>query len=1086
MKTPYVIMARSAMSSQQKVQILSNELTRRMFNIKENNMKENIRVMDEMASELKNSEYKYKTAREIIISGVRGLRTRLARREQKGQDKYRIAHKTLQTRLRKKLTERENWYKRTTETDEYNEEHEINKHKKHKYKKKHENHEKHDKKEHPIKSVMYVPQTPGSELAKLLRTNEEQLAKITGNKVKIIERAGVKLQDILTTANPWRGDDCLRTNCLLCHTKNKTEQNMSQDCHKRSLVYETRCLTCERTNIHEIENMEIGEQEKIELKKKMVLFKYIGETSRSAYERGWEHMNDMASLKSTSHMLKHVVSSHPEQDMEKVEFGMKVLKYTQTSFERQIRESVIIQSERTKHNILNSRSEYNRCSLPRLCTQIGDEAYEQYGKEIDKEKLEEERIENKIRNLRKERNKARMHPTREQGPAKKRRKVHENEYINIKEIWGEPKVGEQQKNKNPEQNQEQQSKRVKINEGEQTTLTNLRTVEGWTAQGPIENNMEYIPERDWDQVIREHKEEIERQENMRTNRLKIKEQKEQAWALNKLCREFLNENHNKWAERESKREQERLRILRLEKAGIKGRKAKLEELKKNVKKGMEKLPPLEREQLEREEKNQKLKELQTLKKDLWTLKRYENKEIQNEYTKRLKEIRELGEKAQKIAQILADLRKKRAHEKEMEQRERNRRAQYVKEKKAREQLKREQDEKEKALQERWALLNWTTEYIAENSSRWDKESEQRELERKKKIEEWERKSRFEKIAYLKEKMRKKQNGENTEQPKDKVENWNVWRKKEPTKETPYKHIENNQNKKENLENENYKISVYLKPSKIKTKPENPEKNPENPSSKSKKTSPTPPPTSEKPTTHQHDTPTETNQPTQPRKKEEPKENKIAPIFRKIPRKTKADEPTAENKKPPEPTQLKLETNQPAPPTNQNKPTKIAPIFEKNKKKPPKEIKLVKEAPEKPKKPTTKNDTKTRKNKKNPAPNIRTQKSTKKSEDITKIEQRKKYWSDLRAKNPVLKTEVTQENLEVTFTRSTSDGQTDREVNTVDSGVMFLQTDGAHTQDEKAEISAPNTKINVDNPRPDLFESEKNPTQKWAKGKSLPD
>ena len=77
-------------------------------------------------------------------------------------------------------------------------------------------------------------------------------------------------------------------------------------------------------------------------------------------------------------------------------------------------------------------------------------------------------------------------------------------------------------------------------------------------------------------------------------------------------------------------------------------------------------------------------------------------------------------------------------------------------------------------------------------------------------------------------------------------------------------------------------------------------------------------------------------------------------------------------------------------------------------------------------------------------------------------------------------------MEVTCTRSTSDGQTDRKVNTVDSGVTFLQTDGAHTQDEKAEISAPNTKINVDNPRPDQFESEKNPTQKWAKGKSLPD
>ena len=162
---------------------------------------------------------------------------------------------------------------------------------------------------------MFVPYTPGGELAKMLRTNEEQLAKITKSKVKIVERAGVKIQDILTSSNPWKGDDCLRTNCMLCHTKNKTEKNTKQDCHKRSLVYETWCLTCDRMRTQEIEDMEIDEKEKTELKKKIVQYKYIGETSRSAYERGWEHLNDLAGLKSTSHMLKHVVSTHQDQDM---------------------------------------------------------------------------------------------------------------------------------------------------------------------------------------------------------------------------------------------------------------------------------------------------------------------------------------------------------------------------------------------------------------------------------------------------------------------------------------------------------------------------------------------------------------------------------------------------------------------------------------------------------------------------------------------------------------------------------------------------------------------------------------------------
>ena len=64
-------------------------------------------------------------------------------------------------------------------------------------------------------------------------------------------------------------------------------------------------------------------------------------------------------------MLKHAVSVHPDKDMSEVVFGMSVLKYTQTSFERQIGESVIIQSERSKHYLLNSRSDvaYRDCVL---------------------------------------------------------------------------------------------------------------------------------------------------------------------------------------------------------------------------------------------------------------------------------------------------------------------------------------------------------------------------------------------------------------------------------------------------------------------------------------------------------------------------------------------------------------------------------------------------------------------------------------------------------------------------------------------------------------------------------------------------
>ena len=107
---------------------------------------------------------------------------------------------------------------------------------------------------------------------------------------------------------------------------------MTQECHKRNLVYEIRCLSCEEKAYEEIDNLEIPEKEKEKMKRNTRQYKYIGETSRSAYERGWEHINDMAQLKSSSHMLKHTVGVHPNEDMEKVHFGMRVHKFTTSSF----------------------------------------------------------------------------------------------------------------------------------------------------------------------------------------------------------------------------------------------------------------------------------------------------------------------------------------------------------------------------------------------------------------------------------------------------------------------------------------------------------------------------------------------------------------------------------------------------------------------------------------------------------------------------------------------------------------------------------------------------------------------------------
>jgi hypothetical protein len=89
------------------------------------------------------------------------------------------------------------------------------------------------------KSVIFVPQTKHSELAKRLRVHENEMEKHTGYRIKIVERSGRGLNRILTKVNPWGGKDCGRGGCLLCQTKAATGKNLTQSCTKCSVVYET-------------------------------------------------------------------------------------------------------------------------------------------------------------------------------------------------------------------------------------------------------------------------------------------------------------------------------------------------------------------------------------------------------------------------------------------------------------------------------------------------------------------------------------------------------------------------------------------------------------------------------------------------------------------------------------------------------------------------------------------------------------------------------------------------------------------------------------------------------------------------------
>ena len=157
-------------------------------------------------------------------------------------------------------------------------------------------------------------------------------------------------------------------------------------------------------------------------------FKYIGESARSAYERGANHLNDRKTLDLGSHMLKHALQCHEKEDPHGVKFHMKVLEYHKSSLERQISEAVLIQEQRKSGSILNSKSEYNRSSIPRLGVKMGHKAYKtrkEFEEEVELDD-DEKIVEDKIRKMRQELGKKdQKKRCKEKNSAPKRRRTSE-------------------------------------------------------------------------------------------------------------------------------------------------------------------------------------------------------------------------------------------------------------------------------------------------------------------------------------------------------------------------------------------------------------------------------------------------------------------------------------------------------------------------------------------------------------------------------------------------------------------------------------------------------------------------------------
>ena len=101
------------------------------------------------------------------------------------------------------------------------------------------NNKKETKDKNDPKSVIFIPYTPNSELAKRMRQVEEMMQTLTGTKFKIVEKIGTQLTRALVNKNPWKGRDCHREDCFLCETKRTLGRGKQDTCWKQSALYQT-------------------------------------------------------------------------------------------------------------------------------------------------------------------------------------------------------------------------------------------------------------------------------------------------------------------------------------------------------------------------------------------------------------------------------------------------------------------------------------------------------------------------------------------------------------------------------------------------------------------------------------------------------------------------------------------------------------------------------------------------------------------------------------------------------------------------------------------------------------------------------
>ena len=302
-KNSRVILASSAISWPQKRTIMTQEALRRLRNTNTGEVAQNFHLTNFMAK-LKSSGYSEKFRHEIILSAKSAFRTMI---EDDSSGKKPLYRNRDQIDCDKKVRQSKGrWWNKGTQQ---------------------------------YKAVLFVPPTPNSELAKLMQKREAELNLNSNERIKIIEKGGLKISQILTKADPFPREFCDEPKCPYCHKTifTTTPEPQKIPCNVASVGYRWECQNCEMV--------------------------YEGETGRTGRKRADEHIQALRKRTVSSPLVQHENKQHPDSNPL---YKITILKQFHDALSRQAEEGIRIYNTKPSLRI-NSKNEFNHPKIERVC-----------------------------------------------------------------------------------------------------------------------------------------------------------------------------------------------------------------------------------------------------------------------------------------------------------------------------------------------------------------------------------------------------------------------------------------------------------------------------------------------------------------------------------------------------------------------------------------------------------------------------------------------------------------------------------------------------------------------------------------------